>query len=219
MKKLVLFGTGQIAELAHFYFSHDSDYEVVAFAVDGKFLTEERFCRLPVVPFEEVEKSHPALSHCMFVAVSYAGLNQVRTRKVAEAREKGYALAHYLSSRATVWSGFEARENSFILEDNTIQPFATIGENCTLWSGNHIGHHSRIADNCFITSHVVISGNCTIGERSFIGVNATLRDGLTIGEGCLIGAGVLVLKDAPDDTLFKGAGAEAAGIPASRIRL
>ena len=34
-KRLVIFGAGDIAQLAHFYFSSDSDYEVVAFTVDG----------------------------------------------------------------------------------------------------------------------------------------------------------------------------------------
>ena len=32
-KRLVIFGAGDIAQLAHFYFSTDSDYEVVAFTV------------------------------------------------------------------------------------------------------------------------------------------------------------------------------------------
>ena len=34
-KPLILFGAGDIAELAYFYFTNDSAYEVVAFTVDG----------------------------------------------------------------------------------------------------------------------------------------------------------------------------------------
>ena len=71
-------------------------------------------------------------------------------------------------------------DNCFILEDNTIQPFVTIGNNVTLWSGNHIGHDSVIEDHCFITSHVVVSGHVRVGARSFLGVNATLRNAITI---------------------------------------
>ena len=72
-----------------------------------------------------------------------------------------------------------------MFEDNTIQPFARIGDDVILWSGNHIGHHSTIGDHCFITSHVVVSGNVHVGERSFIGVNATLRNSITIAPGTL----------------------------------
>ena len=51
-------------------------------------------------------------------------------------------------------------DNCFIFEDNTVQPFVTLGNNLVLWSGNHIGHHSTLRDHCFISSHVVISGFC-----------------------------------------------------------
>ncbi|MFL6202292.1 MAG: hypothetical protein ACJ76J_24225 [Thermoanaerobaculia bacterium] len=37
MSKLVLFGTCSIARLAHFYSTHDSEHEVVAFAMDGEY--------------------------------------------------------------------------------------------------------------------------------------------------------------------------------------
>ncbi len=38
-KPLVIFGAGDIAQLAHYYFSTDSDYDVVAFTVDAAYLT------------------------------------------------------------------------------------------------------------------------------------------------------------------------------------
>ncbi len=43
MSKIVIFGTGDIAQLAHYYFTTDSPYEVVAFTVDKAFLTEDSF--------------------------------------------------------------------------------------------------------------------------------------------------------------------------------
>ena len=40
-KSLVIFGTGDIAQIAHFYFSTDSKYDVVAFTVNAEYLTEK----------------------------------------------------------------------------------------------------------------------------------------------------------------------------------
>lgn len=37
-QSLVIFGSGDIAQLAHYYFSRDSDYEVVAFTVDAAYV-------------------------------------------------------------------------------------------------------------------------------------------------------------------------------------
>ena len=71
-------------------------------------------------------------------------------------KKKGYDFYSYVSPKATVLTN-KIGENCFILEDNTIQPFVEIGNNCVLWSGNHIGHHGKIDDHVFITSHCVVS--------------------------------------------------------------
>ncbi len=124
----------------------------------------------------------------------------------------------YLSSRATVFPGFELKDNCFILEDNTIQPFARVGSNVTLWSGNHIGHHSTIDDDVFVASHVVLSGGVRIGQGSFVGVNVTIRDRVTIGRKCVLGAGALVLEDQPDFSVVAPRGTGRSKVPSTRLR-
>jgi len=217
-KPLVIFGTGDIAQLAHFYFSTDSVYAVVAFTADAAYITSNEFCGLPVVPFGEVENRFPRDTHEIFVALSYSKLNQVRKEKYFAAKALGYRLASYVSSHATVLNDGRIGENCFILEDNTIQPFVTIGNNVTLWSGNHVGHHSTVHDHCFIASHVVISGGVGIGESCFIGVNATLRDHINVGERCVIGAGVLLLADAAPEGVYIGTATERSRVPSTKLR-
>lgn len=217
-KRLVIFGSGDIAQLAHFYFSTDSDYEVVCFTVDSAYITEPTFCGLPVVPFEEVATRYSPEGHDFFVALSYSKLNEVRKEKYLAAKALGYHLTSFISSRATVLNDGRIGENCFIFEDNTIQPFVTIGNNVTLWSGNHIGHHSTIKDHCFIASHVVVSGGVEIEEQCFIGVNATLRDHIKIGSKCVIGAGTLLLCDAEPEGLYIGTGTERSSRPSTQLR-
>ena len=217
-RRLVIFGASDIAQIAHFYFSRETDYEIAAFAVDAAFLKEKCFCGLPVVAFEEVAAVCPAEAHEMFIALSYSKLNAVRKDKYLAAKARGYRLASFISPRATVLNDGCIGDNCFVFEDNTIQPFATIGNNVTLWSGNHIGHHSRIADHCFIASHVVVSGGVEIGEQCFIGVNATLRDHIKIGDRCVIGAGALLLADAAPEGVYMTPGAERSKAPSTRLR-
>jgi sugar O-acyltransferase (sialic acid O-acetyltransferase NeuD family) len=220
LKKLqiIVFGTGEIAELADFYFSHDSEFEVVGFTVDGAFLKGAEFRGRPVLPFERIGERFPPERYGLFVGISYARLNAVRAEKVAAARAAGYRLMSYVSSRATIFPGFQPKENCFILEDNTIQPFASIGANVTLWSGNHIGHHSIIEDDVFLASQVVVSGGVRIGQGSFVGVNVTIRDHVTIGKKCVLGAGALVLEDQPDFSVVAPRGTERSPVPSTRLR-
>lgn len=202
MKKLVIFGTAGISKLAHFYFQKDSDYEVVAFCVDAEYRDADRFCDLPVVDFDNVAELYAPSSHDMFIAVSYAKMNQVRADKYFAAKEKGYKLASYVSSHCTYLSEDAPGENCFILEDNTIQPFVKIGNNVTLWSGNHIGHDAVIGDHSFVSSHVVISGNVVVGESCFLGVNSTFHNDIKIGDKSLISAGALVKRDTKEKEVY-----------------
>jgi sugar O-acyltransferase (sialic acid O-acetyltransferase NeuD family) len=217
-RRLVIFGSGDIAQLAHYYFTTDSSYDVVAFAVDAGYLKETTFCGLPVVPFEDVINVFPPSDNELFVALGYSKLNGLRKEKFLAAKAKGYKIASYISSRASVLNNGQIGENCFILEDNTVQPFVSIGNNVTLWSGNHIGHHSVIRDHTFIASHVVVSGGVDIGEQCFLGVNATLRDHIKVGDRCVIGAGALLLGDAEQEGVYIGAATERSKVPSTRLR-
>lgn len=195
MAKLVIFGAGDIARLAHHYFTHDSPHEVAAFVVDRSYRSGDSFLGLPLADADDMQTRFPPAEFDMFVALSYAKTNALRAEKYAYAKAAGYRLVSYVSSRCTYLSQERPGDNCFILEDNTIQPFVRIGNNVTLWSGNHIGHDSTIEDHCFIASHVVVSGHVCVGTRSFIGVNATLRNSITIAPESIIGAGAVIMKD------------------------
>lgn len=200
MSRLVIFGAGDIARLAHYYFTRDSEHEVAAFTVDEKYRQGDTFLDLPLVSFENVVEHYRPQEYKMFVALSYARMNKLRAEKYDQARQSGYELASYISSRCSFLTDHAVGDNCFILEDNTIQPFVKIGNDVTLWSGNHIGHDAVIEDHCFLASHIVVSGHVRIGNNCFIGVNATLRNSITIAPETLIGAGAVIMKD----TVAKG---------------
>ena len=210
--------SARCGELAHFYLTHDSPHDVVAFTVDGEYIQDESFKGLPVVPFETVQEVLSPAEHAMFLPISFKRMNHLRQDRVAAAKAKGYALISYVSSRATTFPDFTCGENCFILEDNTIQPFVRIGDNVILWSGNHIGHHSVIGDNVMVTSQVVISGGCTIEPNCFFGVNATIRDETVIGRETLVGAGVTILHDTEPYSVYKARDGEPAGFRSDQIR-
>jgi len=79
-KKLVIVGDSLFAEIAHEYFTDDSPYEVVAFSVERGFESHEELLGLPVVPFEELERTHPPDEHSVYCALTYMELNRRRTR-------------------------------------------------------------------------------------------------------------------------------------------
>jgi sugar O-acyltransferase (sialic acid O-acetyltransferase NeuD family) len=203
--KLVIVGDSLFAEIACEYFTHDSPYEVVGFAVEREYRTRDELFGLPIVDFESVADRFDPAEHSVYVALVYTQLNRLRTRLAQAAKDIGYELASYVSSRAFVWRNVELGEHCFIFENNVVQPFVKIADNVVLWSGNHIGHHSRIEANCFIASHVVISGSVVIGENSFLGVNTTLVNDITIGRDAWIGPHVTLTRDVPAGAVYRPA--------------
>ena len=193
-KKLIIYGIGETAEIAYEYFTHDSDYEVVAFTADEAFINENEIYGLKVLSFESIEMNYSPNEVEMFAAATYNQLNRVRASLYHKAKAKGYVMANYISSNAFVWHNVKIGDNVFIFENNVIQHKCEIGNNVILWSGNHIGHQSKIKDHAYLSSHCVISGFCEIGEYSFLGVNSTFNDHITLAKDTLVGSGALVVK-------------------------
>jgi sugar O-acyltransferase (sialic acid O-acetyltransferase NeuD family) len=202
MAKLVIFGAADVARIAHYYFTHDSEHQVVAFTVDKRYRKENSFLGLPLVDFERLTEFYPPGTFKMFVAMGYTKMNKIRAERYFKAKKLGYELVSYVSTRCSFLTAHPVGENTLIMEDNTIQPFVKIGNNIIMWSGNHIGHDSIIEDHCFITSHVVVSGHVHIHSYCFIGVNATLRNGITIAPETLIGAGSIILKNTKEKGVY-----------------
>jgi sugar O-acyltransferase (sialic acid O-acetyltransferase NeuD family) len=205
MANIIIFGVQDYAELAHYYLTNDSEHSVVAFSVNEKYLPIELVYKgLPVISFENIEKIYPAAEFSFFAPMAPGKMNTQRQAVYESIRAKGYEMISYVSSRATVLNDGVIGDNCFILEDNTIQPFTTIGNNVVLWSGNHIGHHSVIGDHVTFTSHVVMSGHCTVAENCFLGVNATMRDGITLAKGTLVAMAAAVTKSTEEWGVYIG---------------
>lgn len=201
-KRLLIFGTGTLGEIAAYYFQNDTNYDLIGFVDSVEFLGEKKtLLEKPLLSWESAKKQYSPSDIEFFIAIGYRKMNSLREMRFQEVRSAGFRCATYISSKATVISE-KIGENCFILENNVIQPFVDIGDNVTMWSGNHIGHHSVIENNVFITSHVVISGKCRIGANSFLGVNCCLHDGVSIGDRSLVGAGSIVTDSCEQRTVF-----------------
>lgn len=203
-QKLVIIGDGETAELAHDYFTADTDFEVAGFSVEGAYLKKQTLLGLPVVPLESVQDIFSPQTHSAFIAISFTQLNRLRRRLLNTAKAKGYSLCSYISPKAYIGTQTEIGENCFILEGAILQRGAKLGDNVTVWSGSLIGHRSTVAADCFVGAHVAVSGFCTVGAGCFLGVNSCLAAGVKIAESCVIGAGAVVISDTEAAKVYVG---------------
>jgi acetyltransferase-like isoleucine patch superfamily enzyme len=102
--------------------------------------------------------------------------------------------------------------------DSTINPFSAVRGRITIGDGVRIGAHTSLlafnhgtAPGKPIFQQPHTSLGITIGDDVWIGSNVTVLDGVTIGPHSIIGAGAVVTKDVPANTI-------AAGNPARVLR-
>jgi sugar O-acyltransferase (sialic acid O-acetyltransferase NeuD family) len=218
MAQVVIFGTKDTAEIVHFYLTHDSEHEVVAFTVDDAHRKEDTFKGLPLVSFEDLEKYYPPTAYKLFIAVSYLKVNKLRAERYFNAKQRGYSFVSYISSEASYY-GTPVGENTFIFPHCNIQPFSSIGNNCLLFGPVSVGHHCKINDHCFLSSEVSIGGGTEIGDYTFIGLSATLRNYIKIGKENIIGAGAILLSNTEDKAVYTPGETPLFGVPSDLIRI
>jgi sugar O-acyltransferase (sialic acid O-acetyltransferase NeuD family) len=195
MEKIILFGNGKIAEAVMQSVLDTGIYEITAFTVDKRFMDSDSFNGFPVLPFEEIEKNYSPGKYKMFIAVGYQDMNDLRTRKMEEAGEKGFDFVNIIDSGANLYSDLQLGKNCFIMNDVNIQPRVSLGDNVFVWSGAVIGHHSSIGNHVWITSGANISGIVEVGDSCFFAINSTVANNVKIGERCFLGANALITKD------------------------
>lgn len=198
---VVLFGVGQLAEVMTDYLLEDLNLNLVGYTVDRDYLpAKKEFKGRPVVAWEDIDTAFPCDRFLLLGPVSYRDNNRFRRDRYLEAKAKGYRFASFIHPSSHV-VGAEIGENSIILEDCTVQPYAKIGACSILWSKVHIGHHAQIGDCCFFASFCGIAGNARVGDCTFFGGQSGLIDNLSVGSDCIIGAGTTLTCSVPDGSV------------------
>ncbi len=112
---------------------------------------------------------------------------------------------------SVILSGARIGENVNVCAHTLIENDVVIGNDVTVKSGVYIWDGITIEDNVFIGPCVAFTNDkkprskiypeqflrTTIKYGASIGANATILPGITLGEGCMVGAGSVVTKDVP----------------------
>jgi UDP-3-O-[3-hydroxymyristoyl] glucosamine N-acyltransferase len=159
MKEVVIFGDKELAEIAYFYLTHDSDHKVAAFTVDQQYLKNDTLEGLPVVAFEEVQEIYPP-SYVSTKATIWPGL------KVGE--------NCFIYENNVIQPYVEIGNNVILWSGNHIGHHSIIDDHCFLASHIVVSGGVHIEPYCFIGINATLRDHITIGSHSLIGAGALI---------------------------------------------
>ena len=68
----------------------------------------------------------------------------------------------------------------------------------------HIAHNVIVGEDCLIIAQSMLAGTVVIGHRTRVAPCAAVLDHITVGKGCLVGMGSVVVRDVSDGQTVKG---------------
>ena len=104
-----------------------------------------------------------------------------------------------------------------VAEGVYIGPYAVVESRCVVGAGTIVNcgacvcHEVSLGRAVTVCPGVMIGGKSIVGDKTWLGISSSVIDKITIGNGCFIGAGAVVVSDFPDNVL-------ATGVPARVVK-
>ena len=134
------------------------------------------------------------------------GHRQAAYRWLAEVLgpDRPFRLATIIDPTRAVPRSAEFDEGCFVNAGAVLGAASVFGLNCLVNRGCSLGHHLEVGDYVSFGPAASVMGDVTIKRGAVIGMNATVLTFLTIGENSVVGAGAVVTRDVPPNTVVVG---------------
>jgi sugar O-acyltransferase (sialic acid O-acetyltransferase NeuD family) len=144
----------------------------------------------------ELLKKHPNA----MITVGQIKSFDLRLKLFEQVKRLGYVLPTIISPRAYVSKNACLGVGTIVMHDALVNTKARIGNNCILNTKSLVEHDVIVEDHCHISTGSIVNGGTIIREKTFVGSNTITKEHITIGKHSVIGGGLRVVCDVPDNT-------------------
>ncbi len=136
------------------------------------------------------------------------GSNRIRSERYAEAVAAGFTPVACVHPSAVVSPTATIGGGTVVMPNAVIQNNAVIGVNCIINTAAIVEHDCVVGDHAHLSPTVALGGGASVGAFAHMGIGAVAIPGTKIGEGTVVGAGGVVIRDIPAHVTVAGVPAE-----------
>jgi len=206
-KKIYILGTGGMArEALSFYKDLNKISKVHGFVEENCTRADSKILNKKIIDASDIESQDKKES----IYIAAIGLPQ-RKKWIQELESKDCKFDTIIHPSVIKSDTADIGTGCIICPGVTLTQNIQIGQHTIININSSINHDSQIGSFVTICPGVNIGGNVKIDDECWIGIGATIIQKIRIGKNSFIGAGAVITKDVPPNTLM-------AGVPAKPIR-
>jgi len=197
MKRLLIIGAGgfgrEVLEWAMASSAYRREWEIGGFLDDRQdALSPFPEVGLPVLG--DTRTYDPKPQDCFICAL---GKPRLRAEIRRRFEEKGGHFTRVIHPQTTIGRGVELGEGVILCPRVVLTSDLYIGTNTALNVATAVGHDARIGVDCQLSSFCDVTGNVVLGNEVFMGSHASVIPSMRVGDGAVVGAGAVVIRNVP----------------------
>lgn len=196
MKPIIVYGNTSLCKMIYHEATEMEHFSIAGFSVEKAYLLgRESLLSLPLLAFETIEELYPPSNYDMLVAFTgYKNRGREREDKYIQAKQKGFTLRNFLSSKSDIMPDITWGDNNIVLGLSHMGVSGIIGCNNLIRQQVYLGHDFKMGSHNQVTAGCTIGGECEIKDYCYLGLGSTIISGIELAEGTLVGAGSTVIK-------------------------
>ena len=158
---------------------------------------------MPVLGGFEALRAFLAESRRVSIALAI-GANPVRAALGTRLEELGIELLTLVHPSAVISPSATLGPGTVVMANASINADATIGKGAIVNTGAVIEHDVVLGDWSHVSPRGALGGGARLGHMSQLGIGGTVLPLVCVGDRTIVGAGAVVVRNAPDDVVLRG---------------